>query len=75
MLVSSLLYADAPLSGSLKPKGGPMLDTFSLPNITELTKAFLAKFVKALKQSCFEANKGNINDDQEDWERKSRTRS
>ena len=75
MLVSSLLYADAPLSGSLKPKGSPMLDAFSLPNITELTKAFLAKFVKALKQSCFEANKGNINDDQEDWERKSRTRS
>ena len=52
-----------------------MLDAFSLPNITELTNAFLAKFVKALKQSCFEANKGNINDDQEDWERKSRTRS
>ena len=53
MLVSSLLYADAPLSGSLKPKGGPMLDAFSLPNITELTKAFLAKFVKALKQPFF----------------------
>ena len=52
-----------------------MLDAFSLPNITELTKAFLAKFVKALKQPCFEANEGNINDDQEDWERKSRTRS
>ena len=52
-----------------------MLDAFSLPNIIELTKAFLAKFFKALKQSCCEANKGNINDDQEDWERKSRTRS
>ena len=75
MLVSSLLYADAPLSSSLKPKGSTMLDAFSLPNITELTKAFLAKFFKALKQSCCEANKGNINDDQEDWERKSRTRS
>ena len=75
MLVSSLLYADAPLSGSLKSKGSPMLGAFRLSYITELTKAFLAKFVKALKQPFFEANKGNINDDQEDWERKSRTRS
>ena len=52
-----------------------MLDALSLPNITELTKAFLAKFVKAPKQPFFEANKGNINDDQEDWEWRSRTRS
>ena len=75
MLVSSLLYADAPLSSSLKPKGSPMLDAFSLSYIAELTKAFLTKSVTALKQPCFEANKGNIYDDPEDWERKSRTRS
>ena len=75
MLVSSLLYADAPLSSSLKPKGSPLLDAFSLSYITELTKAFLTKSVTALKQPCFGANKGNIYDDPEDWERKSRTRS
>ena len=75
MLVSSLLYADAPLSSSLKPKGSPMLDAFSLSYIIELTKSFLTKSVTAIKQPCFEANKGNIYDDQEDWERKSRTRS
>ena len=52
-----------------------MLDAFSLSYIIELTKSFLTKSVTALKQPCFEANKGNIYDDQEDWEKKSRTRS
>ena len=74
MLISSLLYADAPLNGSLKTKGGPMLDAFTLPRIVQLTKAFLAKLVKAPKQPYFEPNEDNIYDDREDWERKSRTR-